>query len=128
MPQTVVGAREDEDRKDSGEVSKGNSTVKKGVNARKIRANMGPYVSGHQFGLSTVQGFHNMTQFSQMQESSTTLLQQQSFHGNTQLGQNDVQACPAADVNSLQFGGSNPQIGHQSSDQGHYSIPVWDFL
>ncbi|XP_038970414.1 protein FAR1-RELATED SEQUENCE 4-like isoform X1 [Phoenix dactylifera] len=88
----------------------------------------GPYVSGHQFGLSTVQGFHNMTQFSQMQESSTSLLQQQPFHGNTQLGQNDVQACSAADVQSLQFGGSNPQLGHQSSDQGHYSIPVWDFL
>lgn len=88
----------------------------------------GPYVSNHQFGLSSVQGFHNMTQFSQMQESSVTVLQQQPFHSNTELGQNDVQACPAADMHSLQFVGSNPQLGHQSSDQGQYSIPVWDFL
>ncbi|XP_038971619.1 protein FAR-RED IMPAIRED RESPONSE 1-like isoform X2 [Phoenix dactylifera] len=88
----------------------------------------GSYVSGHQFGLSSVQGFHNMTQFSQVQESPATVLQQQPFHGNTELGQNDVQACPASDMHSLQFVGSNPQLGHQSSDQGHYSIPVWDFL
>nr|XP_010923743.1 protein FAR1-RELATED SEQUENCE 5 isoform X1 [Elaeis guineensis] len=88
----------------------------------------GPYVSGHQFGLSAVQGFHKMTQFSQVQESSATALHQQPFHGNTELGQNDVQACPATDMHSLQFVGSNLQLGHQSSDQGHYSIPVWDFL
>ncbi|KAG1368468.1 putative protein FAR1-RELATED SEQUENCE 5 [Cocos nucifera] len=88
----------------------------------------GPYVSGHQFGLSSVQGFHDMMQFSQVQESLATALQQQPFHGNTESGQNDVQACPATDMHSLQFVGSNPQLGHQSSDHGHYSIPVWDFL
>uniref|UniRef100_A0A453LY29 Uncharacterized protein n=1 Tax=Aegilops tauschii subsp. strangulata TaxID=200361 RepID=A0A453LY29_AEGTS len=38
-----------------------------------------------------------------------------------------VQA-PPPDIQSLQFLSSNPQLGHQTTDQGQYTIPVWDFL
>lgn len=32
------------------------------------------------------------------------------------------------EMHPLQFVGSNPQLDHQGSDQGHCNIPVWDFL
>lgn len=96
------------------------------------------YVTNPQFALGSMQGFHGMTQFSQMQDSSATL-QQQGFHSTNQMTQ---AIPPAPDMQSLQFMGSNPQLvgtnpqmvgnnqqlGHQNTDQGHYTIPVWDFL
>ncbi|KAJ1702761.1 hypothetical protein LUZ63_002540 [Rhynchospora breviuscula] len=102
-----------------------------------------PYVPNPQFGLGSVQGFHGMTQFSQMQDTSAAL-QQQAFHSTTQMTQ---AIPPAPDMQSLQFlgnnqqlghqqlvganpqmVGNNQQLGHQNTDQGHYTIPVWDFL
>ncbi|XP_020093146.1 protein FAR1-RELATED SEQUENCE 4-like isoform X2 [Ananas comosus] len=85
-----------------------------------------PYVPSHQFGLGPVQGIHEMTQFSQ--ESSSAALPPQPFHSSSQLTQNAVQGCPAPDVHSLQFVASNPQLGEQSTDQRHCTIPLWDFL
>ncbi|KAJ0975827.1 hypothetical protein J5N97_017792 [Dioscorea zingiberensis] len=82
-----------------------------------------PYVTGHhQFGLGTNQGFHAMTQFNQ--DSSAVALQQQPFHGGAHL----TQPFPTPDMHSLQFVASNPQLDHQSGDQGHCAVPVWDFL
>ncbi|KAG0446976.1 hypothetical protein HPP92_028548 [Vanilla planifolia] len=66
----------------------------------------GPYITGHQFGLPTTQGFHAMTQF----------------------GQVTVPGYPTPEMHALQFIGSNPQLDQQGSDQGHCNIPVWDFL
>ncbi|XP_010941615.1 protein FAR1-RELATED SEQUENCE 7 [Elaeis guineensis] len=82
----------------------------------------GPYVTAHQFGLGTTQGFHPMTQFGQ--DSPASALQQQPFHGSAHL----TQGYPAPDIHALQFVGSNPQLDHQGGDQGHCAIPVWDFL
>ncbi|XP_026666304.2 protein FAR1-RELATED SEQUENCE 4-like [Phoenix dactylifera] len=82
----------------------------------------GPYVSPHQFGLGTAQNFHPMAQFGQ--DSSSSALQQQLFHGSAHL----TQGYPTPDIHALQFVGSNPQLDHQGGDQGHCAIPVWDFL
>ncbi|XP_073005076.1 protein FAR1-RELATED SEQUENCE 12-like isoform X1 [Typha latifolia] len=87
-----------------------------------------PYPTSQQFGLGSVQVFHGMTQLNQMQESSVASLQQQPFHSSTPMSQNTMQPYPPPDMQSLQFIGSNPQLGNQSADQGHYTIPVWDFL
>ncbi|OQU90898.1 hypothetical protein SORBI_3001G070600 [Sorghum bicolor] len=59
-----------------------------------------PYVA-QQFGLGSLQGFPGMSPFGQ---------------------------APPPDIQSLQFLSSNPQLGHQTTDQGQYTIPVWDFL
>ncbi|KAH7661074.1 FHY3/FAR1 family protein [Dioscorea alata] len=80
----------------------------------------GTYVPSHQYGHGSMQGFHGTAQFGQ--ESSAAALQQQPFHG--QLNQDS----PAPDVTSLQFVGVTPQMDPQSAEQGHYAIPVWDFL
>ncbi|PKU65844.1 protein FAR1-RELATED SEQUENCE 7 isoform X2 [Dendrobium catenatum] len=79
----------------------------------------GPYIPGHQFGLGSFHGFHGTPQFTQ--EFSAPVLQQQSFPGETHLGQ-------ASEMHALQFVASNSQLGPQGGDQGHYTIPVWDFL
>ncbi|XP_020598484.1 protein FAR-RED IMPAIRED RESPONSE 1-like isoform X2 [Phalaenopsis equestris] len=79
----------------------------------------GPYIPGHQFGIGSFQGFHGTPQFTQ--EFSAPVLQQQSFPGEANLGQ-------ASEMHALQFVSSNTQLGPQGGDQGHYSIPVWDFL
>ncbi|KAJ3670045.1 hypothetical protein LUZ60_010369 [Juncus effusus] len=111
-----------------------------------------PYVpTPQQFGLGSMQGFHGMTQFNQMQDSSASL-QHQAFHSSTQMTQ---AIPPAPDMQSLQFlgnpplvgtnqqmvgtnqhmvgtnqqmVGNNQQLGHQNTDQTNYTIPVWDFL
>ncbi|KAH7654469.1 FHY3/FAR1 family protein [Dioscorea alata] len=110
-----------------------------------------PYVPGHhQFGLGTTQGFHAMTQFNQ--DTSAVALQQQPFHGGAHLNQDSslsqivlseltkatdligvsvmtaVQPFPTPDMHSLQFVAGNPQLDHQTGDQGHCAVPVWDFL
>ncbi|KAM0924887.1 hypothetical protein ACQ4PT_004771 [Festuca glaucescens] len=59
-----------------------------------------PYVT-QQFGLNSLQGFAGMSPFGQ---------------------------APPPDIQSLQFLSSNTQLGHQTTDQGQYTIPVWDFL
>ncbi|KAK8921611.1 Protein FAR1-RELATED SEQUENCE 5 [Platanthera zijinensis] len=86
----------------------------------------GPYATGHQFGLSTAQGFHSMTQYGQ--DSASSILQQ-PFHGSSHLNRSTVPGYPTPqEMHPLQFVGSNPQLDHQGSDQGHCNIPVWDFL
>nr|CAD1834562.1 unnamed protein product [Ananas comosus var. bracteatus] len=82
----------------------------------------GPYLTAHQFGLGATQSFHPLTQFNQ--DSSSSTLQQQPFHGNANI----TQTFAAPDMHALQFVGTNPPLDHQSGDQGHCSIPVWDFL
>ncbi|PUZ36773.1 hypothetical protein GQ55_9G064000 [Panicum hallii var. hallii] len=85
-----------------------------------------PYVA-QQFGLGSLQGFPAMPPFAQLQEP--TPLQQPShlqpppYHNVPQIPQ-----APPPDIQSLQFLSSNPQLGHQTTDQGQYTIPVWDFL
>lgn len=80
----------------------------------------GPYIPGHQFGLGSFQGFHGTPQFTQ--EYSAPILQQQSYTGEAHLGQ-------APEIHhALQFVASNSQLEPQGGDQGHYTIPVWDFL
>ncbi|CAL4936256.1 unnamed protein product [Urochloa decumbens] len=85
-----------------------------------------PYVA-QQFGLGSLQGFPGMSPFGQIQEP--THLQQPShlqpppFHNGPHIPQ-----APPPDIQSLQFLSSNPQLGHQTTDQGQYTIPVWDFL
>ncbi|KAL0911107.1 hypothetical protein M5K25_019220 [Dendrobium thyrsiflorum] len=79
----------------------------------------GPYIPGHQFGLGSFHGFHGTPQFTQ--EFSAPVLQQQSFPGEAHLSQ-------ASEIHALQFVASNSQLGPQGGDQGHYTIPVWDFL
>ncbi|KAG2548665.1 hypothetical protein PVAP13_9KG211800 [Panicum virgatum] len=64
------------------------------------KPNQAPYVA-QQFGLGSLQGFPGMSPFGQ---------------------------APPPDIQSLQFLSSNPQLGHQTTDQGQYTIPVWDFL
>ncbi|XP_020187514.1 uncharacterized protein [Aegilops tauschii subsp. strangulata] len=86
-----------------------------------------PYVT-QQFGLNSLQGFSGMSPFGQMQEQSPVHLQQPHlqqppFHSGPQMHQ-----APPPDIQSLQFLSSNPQLGHQTTDQGQYTIPVWDFL
>ena len=41
--------------------------------------------------------------------------------------QDNLQPCPAPDMQTLQFVANATQLGNQSSEQGHYTIPVWDF-
>lgn len=84
----------------------------------------GPYVTGHQFGLTTAQGFHVMNQFGQ--DSASVL--QQTFPGSSHLNQSTVPAYTTAEMHALQFVGTNPQLDHQGSDQAQCNIPVWDFL
>ncbi|KAK8943114.1 Protein FAR1-RELATED SEQUENCE 5 [Platanthera zijinensis] len=80
----------------------------------------GPYIPGHHFGLGSFQGFHGTPQFTQ--EFSAPVLQQQSYGGEAHLGQ-------APEIHhALQFVASNSQLEPQGGDQGHYTIPVWDFL
>ncbi|XP_044383190.1 protein FAR1-RELATED SEQUENCE 5 isoform X2 [Triticum aestivum] len=84
-----------------------------------------PYVT-QQFGLNSLQGFSGMTPFGQEQSPvhlQQPHLQQSPFHGGPQMHQ-----APPPDIQSLQFLSSNPQLGHQTTDQGQYTIPVWDFL
>ncbi|KAK3149167.1 hypothetical protein QOZ80_3AG0213830 [Eleusine coracana subsp. coracana] len=86
-----------------------------------------PYVT-QQFGLGSLQGFPGMSPFGQIQEPTPGPLQQPhlqppSFHSGSQM----PQASPP-DIQSLQFLSGNPQLGHQTTDQGQYTIPVWDFL
>ncbi|TVU15754.1 hypothetical protein EJB05_39292 [Eragrostis curvula] len=82
----------------------------------------GHYVLGHNFELGNSQNLHDdLNQFDQA--SSVSTLQQQPFPGNGQL----TQGYPD-DMHGLQFVATNPQIDHQSDDQGQSSIPVWDFL
>lgn len=86
-----------------------------------------PYVT-QQFGLNSLQGFSGMSPFSQMQEPSHVHLhqphlQQPPFHSGPQMHE-----APPPDIQSLQFLSSNTQLGHQNTDQGQYTIPVWDFL
>uniref|UniRef100_A0ACD5XCQ6 Uncharacterized protein n=1 Tax=Avena sativa TaxID=4498 RepID=A0ACD5XCQ6_AVESA len=86
-----------------------------------------PYVT-QQFGLNSLQGFSGMSPFGQMQEPSHVHLhqphlQQPPFHSDPQMHQ-----APPPDIQSLQFLSSNTQLGHQTTDQGQYTIPVWDFL
>ncbi|XP_072969484.1 protein FAR1-RELATED SEQUENCE 7-like isoform X1 [Typha angustifolia] len=80
----------------------------------------GPYVIAHQYGIT--QNLHSMTQFAQ--DTSASVLQQPPFPGNGHL----TQSYPTSDMHGLPFVGTNPQLDHQSSDQGHCAIPVWDFL
>lgn len=86
-----------------------------------------PYVT-QQFGLGSLQGFPGMSPFGQIQEPTPGPLQQPhlqapTFHTGPQMPQTSP-----PDIQSLQFLSSNPQLGHQTSDQGQYTIPVWDFL
>lgn len=84
-----------------------------------------PYVA-QQFGLGSLQGFPGMSPFGQIQEPTPLQqphLQPPSFHSGPQITQ-----APPPDIQSLQFLSSNPQLGHQTTDQGQYTIPVWDFL
>ncbi|XP_062212590.1 protein FAR1-RELATED SEQUENCE 12-like isoform X2 [Phragmites australis] len=87
-----------------------------------------PYVA-QQFGLGSLQGFPGMSPFGQIQEPTPAPLQQPPhlqqppFHSGPQIPQ-----APPPDIQSLQFLSSNPQLGHQTTDQGQYTIPVWDFL
>lgn len=82
----------------------------------------GDYVLGHNFVLSNSHNLHDsLNQFGQA--SAVPTLQLQSFPGNAQL----TQAYPG-DMHALQFMETNPQIDHESGDQGESSIPVWDFL
>ncbi|KAM0924888.1 hypothetical protein ACQ4PT_004771 [Festuca glaucescens] len=86
-----------------------------------------PYVT-QQFGLNSLQGFAGMSPFGQMQEPSHVHLQQPHlqqppFHSGPQMHE-----APPPDIQSLQFLSSNTQLGHQTTDQGQYTIPVWDFL
>ncbi|KAG8061100.1 hypothetical protein GUJ93_ZPchr0003g18487 [Zizania palustris] len=86
-----------------------------------------PYVA-QQFGLGSLQGFPGISQFGQMQETTPAPLQQPHlqqppFHSGPQIPQGSP-----SDIQSLQFLSSNPQLGHQTADQGQYTIPVWDFL
>ncbi|KAL6893974.1 hypothetical protein ACP4OV_008072 [Aristida adscensionis] len=85
-----------------------------------------PYVA-QQFGLGSLQGFPGMSPFGQMQEPTPASiqqphLQQPPFNSGPQIPQ-----APPTDIQALQFLSSNPQLGHQTTDQG-YTIPVWDFL
>lgn len=91
----------------------------------------GPYIPGHQFGLGSFQGFHGTPQFTQ--EFSAPVLQQQPFAGEAHLGQmcsvHDKSVFQAPEIHhALQFVASNSQLGPPGGDQGHYTIPVWDFL
>ncbi|OEL13815.1 hypothetical protein BAE44_0025169 [Dichanthelium oligosanthes] len=101
------------------------STILKGHQPHLLQSEA-PYVA-QQFGLGSLQGFPGMSPFGQIQEP--TPLQQPShlqpppFHNGPQIPQ-----APPPDIQSLQFLSSNPQLGHQSTDQGQYTIPVWDFL
>ncbi|CAM0876551.1 unnamed protein product [Alopecurus aequalis] len=84
-----------------------------------------PYVT-QQFGLNSLQGFAGMSAFGQ--EPSHVHLQQPHlqpppFHNGPQMHE-----APPPDIQSLQFLSSSTQLGHQSTDQGQYTIPVWDFL
>ncbi|XP_066326936.1 protein FAR1-RELATED SEQUENCE 4-like isoform X2 [Miscanthus floridulus] len=84
-----------------------------------------PYVA-QQFGLGSLQGFPGMSPFGQIQESTHLQqphLQPPPFHSGPPITQ-----APPPDIQSLQFLSSNPQLGHQTTDQGQYTIPVWDFL
>ncbi|KAG2545495.1 hypothetical protein PVAP13_9KG314688 [Panicum virgatum] len=85
-----------------------------------------PYVA-QQFGLGSLQGFPGMSPFGQLQEPAPlhqpSHLQPPPFHNGPQIPQ-----APPPDIQSLQFLSSNPQLGHQTTDQGQYTIPVWDFL
>ncbi|TVU44753.1 hypothetical protein EJB05_04208, partial [Eragrostis curvula] len=87
-----------------------------------------PYVT-QQFGLGSLQGFPGMSPFGQIQEPTPGPLQQPPhlqpppFHSGPQIPQ-----ASTPDIQSLQFLSSNPQLGHQTTDQGQYTIPVWDFL
>ncbi|KAL6636825.1 hypothetical protein ACP70R_024397 [Stipagrostis hirtigluma subsp. patula] len=87
-----------------------------------------PYVA-QQFGLGSLQGFPGMSAFGQIQDPTPAPLQQSPhlqqtpFHSGPQIPQ-----APPADIQALQFLSSNPQLGHQTTDQGQYTIPVWDFL
>jgi len=85
-----------------------------------------PYVA-QQFGLGSLQGFPGMSPFGQLQEPTplqqASHLQPPPFHNGPQIPQ-----APPPDIQSLQFISSNPQLGHQTTDQGQYTIPVWDFL
>uniref|UniRef100_A0A0E0KJN7 Uncharacterized protein n=1 Tax=Oryza punctata TaxID=4537 RepID=A0A0E0KJN7_ORYPU len=83
-----------------------------------------PYVA-QQFGLSSLQGFPGISPFGQEPAPAPLQqphLQQPPFHSGPQI----PQAPP--DIQSLQFLSSNPQLGHQATDQSQYTIPVWDFL
>ena len=40
----------------------------------------------------------------------------------------NLQPCPEPDMQTLQFVANATHLGNQSSVQGHYTIPVWDFL
>ncbi|PKA50151.1 Protein FAR1-like sequence 5 [Apostasia shenzhenica] len=79
----------------------------------------GSYIPGHQFGLGSFHSFHATPQFTH--ESSAPVLQQSPFPGDPHLVQ-------APDMHALQFVASSSQLGPQGGDQGHYTIPVWDFL
>ncbi|KAG0500739.1 hypothetical protein HPP92_000811 [Vanilla planifolia] len=81
----------------------------------------GSFIPTHQFGLSNFHGFQGAPQFTQMQEPSAPVLQHQPFPGEAHLAQ-------ASEMHALQFVASNSQLGHQGGEQGHYTIPVWDFL
>lgn len=85
-----------------------------------------PYVA-QQFGLGSLQGFPGMSPFGQIQEPAPLQqhphLQPPPFHSGPPIPQ-----APPPDIQSLQFLSSNPQLGHQTTDQGQYTIPVWDFL
>ncbi|OQU90899.1 hypothetical protein SORBI_3001G070600 [Sorghum bicolor] len=84
-----------------------------------------PYVA-QQFGLGSLQGFPGMSPFGQIQEPTHLQqphLQPPPFHSGPPITQ-----APPPDIQSLQFLSSNPQLGHQTTDQGQYTIPVWDFL
>lgn len=83
----------------------------------------GASFTGHQYALGTSQSYQAMTQFGQ--DSSAAALQQ-SFHVGSHLSQNAMQGFPTLDMHPLQFMGNNPQLDHQSSDQGAQT--VWDFL
>uniref|UniRef100_J3LTC4 SWIM-type domain-containing protein n=2 Tax=Oryza brachyantha TaxID=4533 RepID=J3LTC4_ORYBR len=84
-----------------------------------------PYVA-QQFGLGSLQGFPGISPFGQETAPAPLQqphLQQPPFHSGPQIPQ-----APPPDIQSLQFLSSNPQLGHQTTDQSQYTIPVWDFL
>ncbi|KAF2941609.1 hypothetical protein DAI22_03g359400 [Oryza sativa Japonica Group] len=84
-----------------------------------------PYIA-QQFGLSSLQGFPGISPFGQEPAPAPLQqphLQQPPFHSGPQIPQ-----APPPDIQSLQFLSSNPQLGHQATDQSQYTIPVWDFL
>ncbi|KAJ4815970.1 FAR1-related sequence 1 [Rhynchospora pubera] len=78
----------------------------------------GQFLLAPRFGVGTAQTINNISQFGQ--GASLPSLQQPHFHPSNHLSQSYT----AADMQALQFVGSNPQRTNQP--QG--SVPVWDFL